>query len=124
DDFPFIRIFLIGFRYLRTVISVIGPDPLELVRTKFSNQRIPIFYQIINRPPPAISFLNNKTINYNKKNSETKNNPIVYLHLFYAYLRVCASSPNQLKLYHATYCYYVPIDANGVHEIGRASCRE
>src|SRR5436190_23781818 len=62
DDFPFIRIFLIGFRYLRTVISIIGPDPLELVRTKFSNQPIPIFYQIINRPPPAISFLNNKTI--------------------------------------------------------------
>ncbi len=60
-------LFLIGFRYLRTVISVIGPDPLELVRTKFSNQPIPIFYQIINRPPPAISFLNNKTINYNKK---------------------------------------------------------
>src|SRR5437868_1969427 len=113
DDFPFARIFLIGFRYLWTVILVIGPDPLELVRTKFSNQPIPIFYQIINRPPPAISFLNNKTINYNK--SETKNNPIVYLRLFYAYLRVCASSSDRPKLYHATYCYYVPVGADGVH---------
>src|SRR5207245_4761529 len=111
DDFPFIRIFLIGFRYLRTVISVIGLDPLELVQTKFSNQPISIFYQIINRPSPAISFLNNKTINYNKKIRD-KNNLIVYLHLFYAYLRVCASSPDLPKLYHVTYCYYVPVGAD------------
>ena len=72
DDFPFARIFLIGSRYHQTVILVISLDPLELVRTKFSNQPIPILYQIINRPPSAISFLNNKTINYNKKESRDK----------------------------------------------------
>ena len=98
------------------MIPVIGPDPLELVRTKFFNQPISILYQLVNGPSPSIPFLNNKTIkNYNKKESRDKNNPIVYLHRFYAYFRACVFSPDRSKLYHATYYYYVPVGADGAH---------